>query len=342
MLCMRSRASLFALFFVVSSLVLLPLAAHAAAAIPFFGPIIPPGTDAVCPAGWGMVMVVINNIISFFITIAIVFVAPLMIGYAGFLMVFNPTSVGDVGKAKTILWNTAIGIVIALAGWVIVAAIMAVLYNPNGKTKLEAWSNIIGSHNAPTCHPQKGALPGEVFEPAVAAPGVAVVPGAPGVECSSILPVPPLTDPLAQQMENGQTIIWENTDPRLQACATKFSNLVSAVVTSAYRPQAYQTHFSEIKDRWCTQGLRSNTDPVCSSLKSAVSIEVTKHFGSAWNCGAVGETSRHTSGTGVDFGGISNPASAAVQQAASQSCLKWQNYPGDPYHYDLISGCSCQ
>ena len=173
---MRSRISLLALFFIVSSIALLPLAAHASA-IPFFGPIIPQGDNqSVCPAGWGMVLVVINNIISFSITIAIVFVAPIMIGYAGFLMVVNPTSSGDIQKAKKVLWNTIIGLVISLAGWMIVAAIMAVLYNPTQANGLKAWADIIGSHNAPACLPQKGALPGDTLNQAVTTPGL--IPGA--------------------------------------------------------------------------------------------------------------------------------------------------------------------
>ena len=57
----------------------LPLAAQAGG-IPFFGPIVPDAINR-CAAGWGMLITVINNIISFLITLAIVFVAPLMIAW---------------------------------------------------------------------------------------------------------------------------------------------------------------------------------------------------------------------------------------------------------------------
>ncbi len=168
---MRSRASLYALLLVAGSLAL-PLAAHAA--IPFFGPIIPQvANQAVCPAGFGMLMIVINNIISFLITIAIVFVAPLMIAYAGFLYVVNPVDPSGISKAKGILWNTIVGIVVALAGWMIVDAVMAVLYNPNarsGTTVLTTWSNLITTGGAPICLPQAGALPGDSLKQS--APGV--------------------------------------------------------------------------------------------------------------------------------------------------------------------------
>ena len=132
--------------FVAVAVFSLPPLAHAA--IPFFGPILPANIQT-CPASWGGFMEVINNLISFGITLAIVGVAPLMIAYSGFLMVIEPASPGGRNKAKTILTNTIVGIVIALASWLIVDAIMAVLYNPSsfGST----WSELITSGNMGPC-----------------------------------------------------------------------------------------------------------------------------------------------------------------------------------------------
>lgn len=152
---MRSRSTFLAFAIVTGSLILPPLA-HAA--IPFFGPIIPQAANqATCPAGWGMLMIVVNNIISFLITLAIVFVAPLTISYAGFLYVVNPLNPSEIGRANTILQNTIKGIVIALAAWLIVDAIMAVLYNPTavGST----WSELVTSGGAPLCIQQAGSVP---------------------------------------------------------------------------------------------------------------------------------------------------------------------------------------
>ncbi|MFA6414842.1 MAG: pilin [Candidatus Paceibacterota bacterium] len=157
---MRSRTSLFTLFFAVSVLAL-PVAAHAS--IPFFGPVIPAAYN-VCPASWGLLLTVVNNVIELLITLAIVFVAPIMIAYSGFLFVVNPVNASGKEQAKKILTNTIVGIVVALAGWMIVDAIMVVLYNPgaeSGSTRLETWSNIIGSKGIEPCLPQKGALPGD-------------------------------------------------------------------------------------------------------------------------------------------------------------------------------------
>lgn len=148
---MRFRFLFSALLLVIVSFA---IPATAYAGIPFFGPIIPPqsvtnvvGSDQ-CAAGYGMLMMVVNNIIAFLITIVIVFVAPVMIAYAGFLYVANPTNPGYIGRAHEILRNTIIGIVIALSGWMIVDAIMAIIYNPgakSGTTRLEVWSELITS-----------------------------------------------------------------------------------------------------------------------------------------------------------------------------------------------------
>lgn len=230
-----------------------------------------------------------------------------------------------VSKVKGILLHAITGIVIALAGWLIVDAVMAVLYNqdtPIAGCKLGVWSSFIILGNAPTCLAQQD---------------VALVPGT-----CSVPALTPITDPLALQMEGGQTVIWTNTDPQLQKCANKFISQVGGSVSSAYRPQAYQTHLWEIRDRWCTQGLQSNSSSSCSSVKSAVSAEVTNHFGLKWDCGAVStKGSSHSAGTGVDISGISNPESVAVLQTASSSCLTWPNYSGDPYHYNLQPNCTC-
>ena len=155
---MRSRIPLFALLFALGSFSL-PLAAHAGG-IPFFGPIIDKswfltnsdGTQVQCALSWGALMIVINNIISFLLTLAIVFVAPIMIAYAGFLYVVNSVNPSGIAQAKKILWNTIIGIVVALAGWMIVDALMSVLYNGS----LGPWYSLVSGGNVPVCLPQAG------------------------------------------------------------------------------------------------------------------------------------------------------------------------------------------
>lgn len=156
---MRFRAVFLTVSFILLTVsFVLPVAAQAGG-IPFFGPIVPK-EGSTCPAGWGMVIEVINNLISFFITLAIVFVAPLMLAYAGFLFVTNPVNASGKAKANKVLLNTIVGIVIALAAWLIVNAVMVVLYNPDAKsgtTKLSAWAGLVSSKGSPLCLDQAGA-----------------------------------------------------------------------------------------------------------------------------------------------------------------------------------------
>lgn len=182
---MRFRISLVTLFFTIG-IFALPLFAHAG--IPFFGPIVPAAYN-VCPPSWGMLIDVINNIISLLITLAIVFVAPLMIAYSGFLFVVNPFDSGGISKAKGILTNTIVGIVIALAGWMIVDAIMAVLYNPNassGQTTLGTWSDLITSGGIGPCIKLAGSLSQAPYVPGAISTGVT------GVSATGALNPPPL------------------------------------------------------------------------------------------------------------------------------------------------------
>lgn len=122
---MRSRV-----LFIASLLVVVMLTAPSVthAGIPFFGPIIPTDNNR-CAASWAMLITVINNLISFALTFIIVFIAPIMIAYSGFLFVSNPYNSSGLSKAKSILQSTVVGIVVSLAAWMIVGAFMAVLYD---------------------------------------------------------------------------------------------------------------------------------------------------------------------------------------------------------------------
>ena len=249
---MRSRISFLVLLFAVSSLVL-PALAHAAA-IPFFGPIIPQGNaQDVCPAGFGMLMEVINNIIRLALTVAIVFVAPLMIAYSGFLFVVNPVNSSGKEKAKSVLTNTIVGIVIALASWMIVDAIMAVLYNPSaqsGVTTLDVWSNLISTGSSPACLPQKGALPGDVLEQAITTPGVVIVP--PRVT-PSIPSVPSLSPTLSQ----------------------------SAITSAARSANNYRSQV-------CAAAAQQNIDGQCNQLLGILGVESNGNRLARSSVGAIG------------------------------------------------------
>ena len=156
------------------SALLLPLLTSAHT-IPYFGPILEKGWDT-CPLGWDAVIMTINNVIVIAITYAITFLAPAVFAYAGFLLVTNPFNPSAKEKAKSMITNLVIGIVIALSGWMIVDALMAVLYHPSGST-FGAWSDLITGGTKP-CIPIATAL--HPAKPGEGAPGIKTTPGPTG------------------------------------------------------------------------------------------------------------------------------------------------------------------
>jgi len=148
---MRARPAL--LFALAVAPLALPLVAHATG-IPFFGPIVgrPESRQLTCALGWGGLMQVVNNLIAFSITIGIVFIAPLLIAYAGFLYVVNPVSPSSRSNANAILLNTIVGIVIALAAWLIVNAMLTALTVKDGaKGGVAEWTKAMFSTTPDHC-----------------------------------------------------------------------------------------------------------------------------------------------------------------------------------------------
>jgi len=253
------------------------------------------------------------------------------------------TSGGDtvaLDNAKSKFRNAIIGVIIVMAAWLLVDTIMRGLLK-GGTGEIDGWGPWMDVQcqdqavamrfvDLNTGHGRDGQVTGGAGDPSAPVnqatnPGSCSIPG-----------LSPITDPLAREMEQGRTVIFNNAT--LEQCVNKFIGEVGGHVNSAYRPPEYQTHLYEIRDRWCTKNLRNNTQPECSALKSAVQAEVNKHFGSNWACGSVAKNSKHSSGLAVDIGGINH---AATRSVAESHCLIWKNYPGDPWHYDLKEGCTC-
>ncbi|HBB49761.1 TPA: hypothetical protein DEQ22_02930 [Candidatus Nomurabacteria bacterium] len=84
-----------------------------------------------CTWGWNELLTLVNNIITFILVYMAVPIAAIMFAYAGFLLV---TAGGEVAgartKAKGIFTNTLLGLVIAVAAWLIISTILSILgYN---------------------------------------------------------------------------------------------------------------------------------------------------------------------------------------------------------------------
>lgn len=139
---------------VLIALLVFALPAVTYAQFPFFGPIIPDcGQNNPNALGWGAVLEVVNNIIALLITVLVVFVAPLIIAWAGFLLVAYSVNPAGKERARSLLINLVVGLVIALAAWLIVNTIMIALtpnsFNVGGVQK--TWFQIVTSGGASRC-----------------------------------------------------------------------------------------------------------------------------------------------------------------------------------------------
>ena len=76
--------------------------------------------------GWNEFMALINKVINFILFDMALPIAAIMFAYAGFLLV---TAGGGEAKtkAKEIFTNTVLGLVIAVAAWLIVSTILSIL-----------------------------------------------------------------------------------------------------------------------------------------------------------------------------------------------------------------------
>src|SRR3989338_2242834 len=84
-----------------------------------------------CPAGgcgWNEFMALINKVINFILFYMAVPIAAIMFAYAGFLLVTaGGEAAGARTKAKSIFTNAAIGLILAVAAWLIIKTILAIL-----------------------------------------------------------------------------------------------------------------------------------------------------------------------------------------------------------------------
>lgn len=273
-----------------------------------------------------------NNII--FLLIGLLFIIfAIMAMAAGFQLLTSGGNTSAVEGAKSKMTNAFIGIIIVFMAWIVVDTLFKTLVT---NSSFGPWNQIQCLSQSENNLPSGGASgSGGSGGPSGPNPptGVCSIPG-----------LTPITDPLAQSMEAGNAVIWTNTDPRLQQCVNSFLAAVpgGGSVNSVYRPAEYQTHLWEIRDRWCTLGLISNIDPACSTLKSSIESEVTRH---GLSCSRpVGRTSVHTSGRAVDITLNSYPSTMrppiSVQNFANANCLFF-TIPSDNVHWELTSNPSC-
>ncbi len=76
---------------------------------------------------WSNVLQLISNVISFILFKMVLPISAIMFAYAGWLMISAGGEAGQITQAKEIFGNIVLGLVIALAAWLIVKQILFIL-----------------------------------------------------------------------------------------------------------------------------------------------------------------------------------------------------------------------
>lgn len=76
---------------------------------------------------FGHILELISNVINFLLFDLAVPIAAIVFAYAGFLMLFSGGNPGARSRAKSMFGDVALGLVIALAAWLIITTILNIL-----------------------------------------------------------------------------------------------------------------------------------------------------------------------------------------------------------------------
>jgi hypothetical protein len=149
----------------------------------------------------------------------------------------------------------------------------------------------------------------------------------------SVPPLTPITDPIAQRFENGDTV---DTDDLLQnmqdalSCAEGSVATANGTITisSAYRPPEYQQHLRDVWDWW--RLLQIHPEEECNDLRTKVQVEFQRH-GLLLSQRPATAGGPHTRGAAIDM-----RSSLSSQQFLSltQQCGLIRPLPvADPVHF---------
>jgi hypothetical protein len=120
----------------------------------FTGAIIPQICNCTEGAGWGCVLQVIQQLFHFLMYFGVL-AAVAFIAYGGFLLITNPTNPGNVTKARAVMLDAVIGLVVVLAAWLIVNTLFTVLTSGT----VTSYTAVFGSTSQnclPTAKDQQG------------------------------------------------------------------------------------------------------------------------------------------------------------------------------------------
>lgn len=159
-------------------------------------------------------------------------------------------------------------------------------------------------------------------------------------------PLPPITDPEAQEFEaSATTPDTGGLVPAMSRALQKFQQLVKSAggiftLKSAYRPPSYQAHLQQVWFKWME--LRNNRDPGCQLLRADVEAEFKGHH--LIESQKPVTSSDHTRGLAFDATVLMPAASSKTRRIVNLDRLAQiagimrPDIARDPVHYKLVPG----
>lgn len=89
--------------------------------------LVPCDNSASNPCGFAQLMTLVNNVINFILYGMVIPIAAILFAFAGFELVTSGGSTEKRGTAKKVFTNVVIGLVIAMACWLIVKLVLTIL-----------------------------------------------------------------------------------------------------------------------------------------------------------------------------------------------------------------------
>jgi hypothetical protein len=137
---------------------------YAAANFPILDPnfsIVPSQCNA-CPCNYYAVLQLLQNLMNAGVAMGIIAFIVVIV-YAGASFMLNPTNPESRSRAKSMLLNVVIGMLIVLTAWLVVDFIMKIVYNPSaivaGSDAFGPWNEILSSNDDKWCIEPEDASP---------------------------------------------------------------------------------------------------------------------------------------------------------------------------------------
>jgi hypothetical protein len=180
-------------------------------------------------------------------------------------------------------------------------------------------------------------------------PGAPATAFAPPPPPCSIAPLPEIHDREALEFEanvgSPSVVDLDGLTPATSRALTRFQNVVAMaggtiVLTSAFRPSAYQDHLQAVWDK--QMRLRNNYEPGCMELKAAVDEEFTRH--ELLITQRPVPVSDHTLGIGFDAAIVMPPRArlkrrrVTLDSLARSAGVQRPAVRSDPVHFRLVGG----